>query len=104
MKRIIFTILFLFALSTSYAALPPLYHTLNEIKGIINDERLTEMLGSAEGITKIERNENGYLVTSYRYQIQVDVNYLPQPYPGSGKFELKFHEKVPIESTFLQNQ
>jgi hypothetical protein len=104
MKKIILILIAVFAVSTSFAMLPPFYHTLNEIQTILADERLSEALGSAEGITKIEKVDGGYLITSYRYQLKVDVNYLPQQLIGRGKFELKFNEKVPlVEISLFEN-
>ncbi len=97
MKKFVFLLISLFALSTSYALLPPLYHTLSEIEAIISDERLAQELGSAEGITKIERVDEGYVITTFRYQLKVDVNYIPQQMIGASKFELTFHDKTPIE-------
>lgn len=103
MKKFIFLFISIFTVSSTYAMLPPLYHTLNEIKGILSDERLAQELGSAEGITKIEKNDEGYLITTYRYQLQVDVHYIPQKLIGNPKFELKFYEKTLIQPTPNQN-
>lgn len=104
MKKIILILISFFAISSTYAMLPPFYHTLNEIKAILDDERLAQELGSAEGITKIEKVDGGYLLTTYRYQLRVDVNYLPQQLIGRGKFELKFNEKTPLVDISLNNR
>jgi len=95
MKKNILLLLFLFISIKIHAVLPPLYHSLNEIQGIISDERLAKELGSAQGIIEIKKVEKGYLITSYKYQLKVDVIYIPQEIIGSSKFELKFHKKKP---------
>lgn len=98
MKKLIFIVFSMFLMSTMYAVLPPFYHTVKEIETILSDERLAKELGSAEGITKIEKTENGYVITTYKYRLEVDVVYIPQHLIGPSKFELKFHEKIPFES------
>lgn len=104
MKKIILVLLTLFSLSSIYGMLPPLYHTLNEIQAIISDPRLAQEIGSAEAIIKIERIEDSYLITTaYNTQLKVDVIYIPQRLIGASHFELKFHEKISIETNFLEN-
>jgi hypothetical protein len=93
MKRLFFLLIFLFAFKTSYAALPPLYQSLKEINAILSDKRLSDELGSSQAITGIKRIKNGYLITTFKYQLKVDVIYVPQKIMGPAKFELKFHEK-----------
>jgi hypothetical protein len=98
MKKIIFLIIAMFCFSKTYALLPPLFHTLSEIETIISDERLVQELGSAEGITKLEKVEGGYLITTFRYQLKVDVNYLHQEkIIGPAQFDLVFHKKTTID-------
>lgn len=95
MKKFIFLFIFLFALKTTCAALPPLYQSLREIDAIISDERLSKELGSAEAILGIKKIKDGYLITTINYHVKVDVIYIPQKMIGPAKFELKFHEKAP---------
>lgn len=97
MKKLIFILLAVLAIPSIYAMLPPLGKTLTEIEAIISDSRLAQELGSAEGITRIEKTENGYLITTFRYQLEVDIIEIPQELIGAYKFELKFHEKIPLE-------
>ncbi|MFA6118808.1 MAG: hypothetical protein WCT85_01280 [Parachlamydiales bacterium] len=94
MKKIIFIFIILFSVK-GFAILPPLYHSLNEIKAITSDERLSNELGSAELILEIKKNESGYLITTNKSTLQVDVIYIPQKMIGPGKFELKFYDKKP---------
>lgn len=93
MKKFIFLLFFLFILQTAHAALPPLYQSLREIKAIISYERLINELGSAEAVIGIKKVENGYLVKTFRYELKVDVIYIPQEMVGPAKFELKFNQK-----------
>ncbi len=98
MKKIIFTLaLFMFAGNISYAALPPLYQGIREIKAIIEHQEFSENLGSHEVVMDIVRIEQGYLIiTNYSHMI-VEVVYLPQEMSGPGQFELIFNNPVSIK-------
>jgi hypothetical protein len=98
MKKALFTGLFLFLTTTSFAILPPFYHSKAEIQKILSDPRLEERLGSGELIKKISRNEDGYLIETTKYTLQIDINYIHQELIGPAKFELAFHEKEPLEN------
>ena len=96
MKKYIFILIFLFSIK-GFAILPPLYHSLNEIQAIISDERLAQELGSAVLIMSIKKIEDGYLITTNKSCLKVEVIYVPQELIGPAKFELEFHEKKPLK-------
>jgi hypothetical protein len=94
MKKFIFIFVLLFSIK-AYSVLPPFYHSLNEIKAIVSDERLAKIIGSAELILDLKRVQGGYLLTTNMSTLKIDVVYIPQELVGATKFELKFHEKMP---------
>lgn len=88
----------LFVTASAQALLPPLYHSLKEIQAIVNDERLTEALTSADRIETISRVPEGYVVITNKSILYVDVVYRSQDKPGPGVFDLVFHEAVSKEN------
>lgn len=72
--------------------LPPLYNSIEEIKTILEDERLADALTSGQAIVSIKRNEAGYEIQTPKYLLEVGVTYLPQAMPGPAKFSLTFQE------------
>lgn len=56
-----------------FAALPPLYDSVNEITGFLQHPDLSHCLSSAEVIQRIERTPGGFLVTTNYSQVKVDV-------------------------------
>jgi len=74
--------------------LPPEIQEEIEKQAILANPKLVELLGNAI-IESIEKNEDGYLVITSDYQMQIDVKYLPQPMPGPAQFELNFHQPKP---------
>jgi hypothetical protein len=85
------------ASSINCQALHPKYQTAREIRAILDDERLYEKLGN-EIIQSIRKTEDGYVVATRLFEIQVDVTYLPPLVPGvigaPQRFELAFHDPV----------
>lgn len=73
------------------AALPPLAQNLVELKAILNDKELTQLLDMAEVIESIERTSNGYRIKTARKIIDVDVVYLPSRRIGPQSYKLVFH-------------
>lgn len=87
---------FLILISSSvYSALPPLVQSINEIKAILLDNRLSEIIPVAESIEKIIKIEHGYLLLTPKFGLKVNVNYLPQEKPGPLRFNLHFQEPFP---------
>lgn len=80
----------LFSCSCVYAALPPLYETLKEFKSLIEDPRLENSFTSGEAIVKIERDEQGFIVSTNKRTIHVQVVYEPATMPGPEKYKLVF--------------
>jgi hypothetical protein len=76
--------------STAFAALPPLYETLKEFKTLIEDPRLEHSLTSADAIEKIERNEQGFVITTNKRTLIVKIAYEPAMRPGPAKYKLIF--------------
>lgn len=95
LKSYILSILFVFLFTDIQAILPPLYQTSAEISAIMNDEQLGNIFHSGEMIEKIEKNENGYQVTTKDNTVQVNVVYKSLSKPGPGKFDLHFEEVFP---------
>lgn len=90
MRKAVFLLAcFMFSIS-GFAMLPPFYQSSAEIKRILNDNRLTEKLGSGQLILDIKKVDGGWLITAPKYELKVDVNYLPAHMPGPAQFDLKF--------------
>lgn len=94
MRRFLF--LLAISCSTAYALLPPLAQSIREIEAILADPRLYQSLGSPEMIVGIERNEQGYVVVTRNYSLQVILTYTPLPHPGPARFDLDFQPPEPI--------
>lgn len=92
MKKLCFILL----ASSGFALLPPLAQSTREIQAVLVDARLHETLGSGEVIKEIIRNEQGYLIVSYNYSLQVDIHYIRGDQNGIGpaKFRLEFQQPV----------
>jgi len=76
------------------AVLPPLAQSAREIKALVSDPKLYEILGSPEVIQGIIRTETGYDVQTQHYRLRVDVRYLPSAMPGPAQFEFEFYQPV----------
>ena len=76
------------------AALPPLYESLNEYRALLNHEELANTLGSAEYILDIQRNDTGFIITTYNYCVQVDCIHEHLNQPGPAKFHFIVHELI----------
>ena len=95
MKKFIFFILFS---ATCFSALPPLYQTSREIKRILNNPMLAEKLKGAEPIQEIKKSQNGWLITTLKHTIQVDLTYLQSEVVGPCEFKLNFHNPIEINN------
>lgn len=91
MKKLIVLTLLL-CTQPAFALLPPLNQSIQELKGILNNNDLEEYLPSGEKIQSIEAVKNGYLVNTQRYSMLVQVQYQKQTQPGPAQFTLFFHE------------
>lgn len=93
MKKFIFgTLVFLGMIQNAFAALPPFYESLAELNALLKDPRLADRLGSGELITSIQKNDQGWQVTTTHYNLQIDVVYQKTELIGPQKFELRFQD------------
>lgn len=104
MKKLVMGIVSLMVLTTALvmtttvdAALPPVYQSTKEYRALLDSPNLTEILGSAEPIVSIVREENGFMVKTNRHSLRVDVIYDPMDHPGPAKFHLQFHNLEPLK-------
>lgn len=82
----------------AYALLPPLYHTIAEIEGMLSNPNMSKALESGEPIISIERTEEGYRITSLRHRVDVTVTQVNQHKPGPAKFKYTFGAPISIDS------
>jgi hypothetical protein len=92
MKKLCLLSLFCFAAVNAYAA--PLDRSILEIRDIISSPQLRQILPPAEAIMDIRRVERGYVITTYHYQLFVEVIYGPRGVQGEegGTPTLNFNE------------
>lgn len=74
------------------AILPPLYQTSQELRQLLEGDRLGKALPSGEPILEIRRNEKGYEITTAHYHVQANINYIPTGHPGPAQFEVEFQK------------
>ena len=80
--------------SPRFQALPPAVQRTRELIALLSDERLFEKLG-AERVESVEKNENGYLIYTENYTLQVNVKYVAEErFCGPAKFVMEFCEPV----------
>jgi len=86
----------LFLAISGFAALPPLHQSVREIEALLSDSHLAQYLGNGERINNIMRTENGFLVATQNYLMDVEVHYNKNNHlVGPAQFELEF--KMPID-------
>lgn len=93
MKKLILLLAF-FSVIHVEALLPPLYQSAAEIKSIMEDKQLGQKLTSGDLITKIERNDQGYLISTNKHTLQVYVQYGPAEQPGPAQYMIRFGEAI----------
>ena len=98
MKKLMFVIAFAICSISAFAVLPPFYQSSKEIKRIINDARTHEMLGSAQMILDIKKEDGGWVITTQNYELHIDIIYQLTEHLGPAVFELEYHEPVEINS------
>jgi hypothetical protein len=91
MKKIFF-ILLMPALHLS-AALPPLYETLAEFKGLLDSPIIKEQLTSADVIETIQRNPKGFVITTNKSILEIETVYEKTAMIGPQKFHFEFYSK-----------
>ncbi|MFA5250024.1 MAG: hypothetical protein WC371_01275 [Parachlamydiales bacterium] len=73
-----------------FAVLPPFFQSKEEIKAILDDPRLEEILGSSETILNLRRHADGYWLSTPHERIRIKVSYRDTGLIGSHAFELEF--------------
>lgn len=86
-----FLVCILFMLPLS-AVLPPLYTSIDQIKGMLSDPALSTKMDSGEFIESIVRNEEGFIITTNKSIVQVTVKAKKQAMPGPAVFEFTFNK------------
>ncbi len=94
MKKILFSTLSALLLLQTGFALSPLDRSSKEISDIVRNPQLRRMLPPTEVILDIRRIPSGYVLTTNRFQVIVDVIYGPSARGGEQQEEvnLEFHE------------
>lgn len=82
---------------SAQAALPPAYQSAKEFRAVLDSPKLIEIIGSAEPIESIIRENNGFLIKTNKHTLRVDVVYETMDHPGPAKFHLAFHELEPLQ-------
>jgi hypothetical protein len=96
MKKIFFILAFILGTINIFAALPPFYHSSKEIKSILEDSRTHEKLGSGRPIIEIRKVEGGWIIKTPKYEMLIEVIYLPSDLVGASNFKLNFHDPIEI--------
>lgn len=91
MKRLMIS-LALIASAPMFALLPPVWQGVAEIRAILNDPQLNSELNSGDILESITREENGWLITTSKSKVRVQVIPQPQNMPGPEKFKLKYEK------------
>ncbi|QLH35306.1 MAG: hypothetical protein HWD61_03405 [Parachlamydiaceae bacterium] len=73
-----------------FSVLPPLFENIAEIKAILDDQRLGQMLESGESIEEIKHVENGYVLKTNRHRLFVKIRFKHSEKPGPAEFDLEF--------------
>ena len=89
--------------SSLFAVLPPLYQGLNELKAIIEDRQIGELLQSGEVITDIHKTAEGYVIVTNHHHLVVQVVIDPSVRPGPALFHLVFQKPVSLDAP-LENR
>lgn len=91
MKKIICMLLGYMVLSSPLTALlPPLYQSTAEIKAILSDEKLSEVLQSGDLILEIKRTENGFRIVTNHREVEAQVVYKKTQTIGPAKFDVVY--------------
>lgn len=96
MKKFLFSLItFVTVNGPLTAVLPPLWEGVAEIKAILNDSKLGELLGAGELIDQIIKTESGWIVLTNKHELEIKVVYQPQEMPGPAHFTLEFGQPLP---------
>lgn len=93
MKKLLFCATLLFPLVVG-AVLPPLYTSVDEIKGMLESPDLSKVVESGELIMKIVRTSNGFDIETNKSLVHVKVVPVPPKMPGPLTFTYEFSKAV----------
>lgn len=80
-----------------FALLAPIYESGREIKMILDDPRLEKSFGAGQMILSIVKNEQGYVVETQDYKLQVKVTQSPTGKIGPVGLKVDFGDAVPLK-------
>ena len=82
------------SITTAYSLLPPLEQNIKEMRAILQDEALKQLISSSEIITDFLRKDKYYLIITNKKVLRVDVRYISpkEKFVGPVKYHLKFSE------------
>lgn len=86
-----------FSHSIIFAALPPLFEDIAEIKAILEDQQLGQLLESGDSIMEIKKVEKGFLIKTNHHKLFAHVIYRPSRMPGPAQFEIEFKTARPVD-------
>ena len=96
MKKFALAVLLFLSTQTAYGVLPPLWHSVAEIKKLIESPELGQYIPQDEAIKKIERIDKAYMVYTNASQMKVDIQYIRTDKVGPAQFTLTFHPPTPL--------
>lgn len=73
-----------------YAALPPLWQNVAELKSILSDEHLGSHLESGEVILEIKKIDQGWLIITNHQELPIHITYKESKMPGPAQFNVEF--------------
>lgn len=76
--------------SSAFAALPPLWQGAAEIKAILEDQQLSNVIPSGDVLRKIVKIQDGYLIITNKRKAFVKVHYEASAQPGPAQFKIEF--------------
>lgn len=93
MKKILFGAILFTSIQTSiFAALPPLWQNVQELKIILNDKRLGDFLNSGDVIQSVKKTDDGWIIVTNHKRLNVKVQYENSQNPGPVQFRISFQE------------
>ena len=93
MKKILGGLLLFIAIQgQSFAALPPLWQGVEELKVILADKRLGDYLDAGDVITAIKKTEEGWIIITNKKRVTVNLTYEKSSKPGPVQFRISFFE------------
>ncbi len=63
-----------------------------EIKSIVTNSKLSQLLTKGELIQQVTKTNKGYIIQTQNYKLNVDIVYGPSSRIGRSEFSIFFHE------------